>query len=564
MGLSQNGLAKCLLVAVCICLWACPGKRHETPKRREIVEQPKELSERILDNLGEALSYAADNRGKINDSIHLVHLDVLKAWYEGRSDSSTWVHPPASSALADSLYDYISGSMREGLFPADYHYKQLTAIRDRIQRNNFDQKDAVLWTLEDLMLTDAFIGITGDLSFGRLPRDSTTLRKDSAFTPDQYLGMLKRVVAQTESVRDHFSSLEPALRGYRSLKLALGSFLDSAQFKTFTHIDFPNTDSLDFLRQLMARFKEEGLQPDTVQVPDDSLTWARIVKVVQKAKGLKVDGRPGPQLVKALNLTDEERFRITALNLDRYKLLPDSALMPKEYVWVDLPGFYLQVWRDDSLQFQSKVIVGHAATRTPVLTSRLSNFVTYPVWTVPESIIFKEMLPKIKRSTDYLDEQNLVVVNDRDSVLDPKKLPWYRYSKNNFPYRIRQLEGNDNSLGVIKFNFENKYSVYLHDTNQRDLFSNNSRDLSHGCVRVQSWQKLANYLIRNDSVRYPVDTIKAWIARSVRHTVYFKDRVSLFLRYYTVDGKDGKLIFYDDIYGDDKYLLDKYFRNPIR
>jgi len=88
--------------------------------------------------------------------------------------------------------------------------------------------------------------------------------------------------------------------------------------------------------------------------------------------------------------------------------------------------------------------------------------------------------------------------------------------------------------------------------------------LSHGCVRVQDWKKLANYLIRQDSVRYPVDTIKAWIARSAKHTVYFKDHISLFLRYYTCDGKEGRLIFYDDIYGDDKYLLDKYFKRPLR
>ena len=70
--------------------------------------------------------------------------------------------------------------------------------------------------------------------------------------------------------------------------------------------------------------------------------------------------------------------------------------------------------------------------------------------------------------------------------------------------------------------------------------------------------------MRNDSVHYPMDTIKAWIARSAKHTVYFKDRVPLYLRYYTCDGKDGRLIFYDDIYGEDKYLLNKYMNRKIR
>ncbi|TDX01016.1 L,D-transpeptidase family protein [Dinghuibacter silviterrae] len=563
MVLSQNGRAKGFVGLIVLLVLACHGKFKEVPKHREIVEQPKELSERTADNIRVALSYAEDNDGKVNDSIRLEHLDLLKQWYEGHAFSTAWVHPPALSPLADSLYAFLEKGMYAGLFPGDYHGRQLASIRERLQRNTFDDKDAVLWSLQDLLLTDAFVGMTHDLAFGRIPRDTTTLRKDSAFTNDQYLGFLSRITGGGQGVSPFLDSLQPALRGYRSLREALGNFLDSARFQQYTHIDYPDKDTLNFYRQLLTRFKEEGLVSDSAGVPDDSVAWSRVIKTVQKAKGLKPDGIPGPMLVKTLNLSDYERVRIAALNLDRYKLLPDSASMPKEYVWVNLPGFYLQVWRNDSLQFQSKVIVGHAATRTPVLTSRLSNFVTYPVWTVPESIIYKEMLPKIKHNVGYLTSQNLVVVNDRDSVLNPYALPWQRYSKNNFPYRIRQLEGNDNSLGVIKFNFPNKYSVYLHDTNERDLFANNSRDLSHGCVRVQDWKALSGYLVRNDKVRYPMDTIKAWIARSEKHTVYFNNHVYLFLRYFTCDGKDGRLVFYDDIYGDDKRLLDGFFKESI-
>jgi murein L,D-transpeptidase YcbB/YkuD len=566
MGFKQNGLGKCGLGLIWMLVLACHDNHREAPKQREIVEQPAALSERTSDNIRIALAYAEDNHGLINDSIQLNHLDVLKDWYENRSFTPVWVHPPSWAPVADSLYEFIQNGMYSGLFPADYNGRSLHSIQDRLRRNTFDEKDAVLWSLGDLILTDAFIGMTHDLAFGRIPRDSTTLRKDSVFTKEQYEGFLHQVLDSGQSISAFFKGKEPGLRGYLELKEALGAFLDTARFQHFTPVEYPahpSQDSLVFLQHLLARFKEEKLVADSVNTYD-SLKWAQAVKVVQKAKGLKADGRPGPLLVNALNRTDEEKFRITALNMDRYKLLPDSEAMPKEFVWVNLPGFYLQVWNDDSLQFQSRVIVGHPETRTPELSSRLSNFITYPVWTVPESIIYKEMLPKIQRSTAYLTAQNLVVVNDRDSILDPSKLPWHKYHKDNFPYRIRQLEGNDNSLGVIKFNFANKYSVYLHDTNERDLFASAKRDLSHGCVRVQDWKKLAAYLVRNDSIRYPVDTIKAWIARSAKHTVYFKDRIPLYLRYYTCDGKDGRLTFYDDIYGEDKYLLTKYFTRPVR
>ena len=100
-----------------------------------------------------------------------------------------------------------------------------------------------------------------------------------------------------------------------------------------------------------------------------------------------------------------------------------------------------------------------------------------------------------------------MVVDKNDSVLYPSTINWAKLSKTKFPYLIRQREGDDNSLGVLKFNFRNKYAVYLHDTNARWLFSKSDRALSHGCVRVQDWQHLANFLVRNDSVKYSPDTL---------------------------------------------------------
>jgi murein L,D-transpeptidase YcbB/YkuD len=109
--------------------------------------------------------------------------------------------------------------------------------------------------------------------------------------------------------------------------------------------------------------------------------------------------------------------------------------------------------------------------------------------------------------------------------------------------------------------------IYLHDTNQRYLFKNASRALSHGCVRVQEWEKLAYYITRNDSstirppdtMKYNTDSIRNWIAHKERHRLDVKAKVPIFIRYFTCEGKDGKIKFYDDIYGEDKLLREKYF-----
>jgi murein L,D-transpeptidase YcbB/YkuD len=149
-------------------------------------------------------------------------------------------------------------------------------------------------------------------------------------------------------------------------------------------------------------------------------------------------------------------------------------------------------------------------------------------------------------------------------VRDPYTINWARLNKNNFPYQLKQRQGDDNSLGVMKFNFRNKYDVYLHDTNVRWMFDKSFRALSHGCVRVKQWQKMADFLIRNDTVRYHPDTLRAWIQRKEKHTVYGFARVPIFLRYFTCEGKKGKILFHEDIYGEDRYLRNTYFANkPI-
>ncbi|MBO9572369.1 MAG: L,D-transpeptidase family protein, partial [Chitinophagaceae bacterium] len=165
--------------------------------------------------------------------------------------------------------------------------------------------------------------------------------------------------------------------------------------------------------------------------------------------------------------------------------------------------------------------------------------------------------------TNYLKKQNLMVVDKNDSVISPSTINWSKMSKNHFPYLIRQREGDDNSLGVLKFNFRNKYSVYMHDTNARWLFSKTDRAMSHGCVRVQNWQHLAFYLVRNDSIKYNPDTLTNWISRQEKHVVSGFKKLPVYIRYFTVDGEAGKLRFYEDIYAEDKVLTEKYFSKNI-
>jgi murein L,D-transpeptidase YcbB/YkuD len=352
-------------------------------------------------------------------------------------------------------------------------------------------------------------------------------------------------------------ALEPKHPPYDSLKKGLKFFLDSiTTFKRLTYLPYPVRDSAAFYSLLQKRLFEEDIVLSPTEKMDTT-AWKAAIRKYQGSKGLKITGKVNDATIGNLNNTDWEKFKRIAINLDRYKLLPDT--LPKTYVWVNLPSYQLKLIDGDSVALQSRVIVGSPKTRTPLLTSEISNFITYPQWTVPYSIIFKEMLPQIQKNIEYLKKQNLMVVDKYDSIIDPATIDWSKLSRKRFPYLIRQRQGDDNSLGVLKFNFANRYSVYLHDTNARWLFSKSSRALSHGCVRVKEWEKLSHFLVRNDSVKYHPDTLRSWIQRQEKHVVYGFRKVPIYLRYFTCEGSDGKVKFFEDIYGEDKLLRQRYF-----
>lgn len=536
-----------------------------TPKDdKDEVKNPAQMDAHVGSDLKSMLEFIADSKDKLNDSVSLGYRRLADSVYGNNNYTPIWSNKERWLPLADSLLQFIDSSKNYGLFPNDYHYNALAFVRRIIGEDTMARKNAAIWTRADLMLTDAFFKLVKDLKQGRLPYDSVTLRKDSVLADSLYLQSLTKA-QQNRGVYAVLDSLQPRNPGYDSLKTYLRDFLATAHFRNLTWLEYPypKKDSAAFAAALTRRLKESGYIDSSV-TQADTATLARAIRAYQTNNKLKVTGKVYGDMVTMMNnASDWEKFKRIAINMDRYKHLPDT--MPKIYVWVDLPAFMLQVVDSDSIALESRVIVGAPKTRTPLLTSEISNFVTYPQWTVPESIIFKEMLPAIKRDgIAYLVKQNLMVVDDRDSVRDPSTINWRRLNKNNFPYQLKQRQGDDNSLGVMKFNFKNKYDVYLHDTNGRWMFDKTFRALSHGCVRVKEWRKLSAFLIRNDTMRYHPDTLKAWIQRQEKHTVWGFAKVPIFLRYYTVEGKKGKLVFHDDIYGEDKELRDRYFANePI-
>ena len=539
---------------------ACTGKNS---KMDSIASTPLELQQKSIELIQEFTEKAINQNGQLADSSVVLNQPRLtKLLYEKRGFEPLWCNKEEWLPVGDSLFNFIKSAQLFGLFPENYHVNQLINTRQKFFADSFkkrERKDAALWSQADILMTDGFVQIVKDIKLGRLPQDSITLRKDSVLSDDFYQQQIDEL--QRTGLNVLIQSLEPRHWGYQLLKAGIKKFLDSANYKQFSHVPYPEKNLAKFNRALTKRLSEEGFIASDSIIADSSIL-AEAIKKFQQKKGIAVDGRAGEGTVRMMNVNDQEKFIRIAISLDKYKMLPE--IMPLKYIWVNASANILEVIVKNEIKFQSRVITGKSKTRTPVLTSSITELITYPQWVPPPSIVVKEILPAVKKNPGYLARKGFSLVDSKGNEVDPYSVDWSKYSKG-IPYRVVQGSGDANALGIIKFVFSNKYSVYLHDTNQRYLFANAMRSLSHGCVRVQEWEKLAWYILRNDSISTPgsgytrIDSLKTWLQKKQKRNIPIRNKIPVFIRYITCESVNGTIVFYDDVYSEDRDLSEKYF-----
>jgi murein L,D-transpeptidase YcbB/YkuD len=264
------------------------------------------------------------------------------------------------------------------------------------------------------------------------------------------------------------------------------------------------------------------------------------VKAFQHRLGLTEDGVIGGKVMDELNYPVSERIKQILINLERVRWMPPET--DSNYIMVNIPEYKLYVYDSGHLQFDMNVIVGTAANSTVIFTGKLKYIVFSPYWNVPQSIVEKEILPAMKKNSNYLEKHNMEITgyDNKEPV-------------------IRQKPGKDNSLGNVKFLFPNSYNIYLHDTPNHDLFTQSNRSFSHGCIRIQDPAKMASYLLR-DNAEWTPQKVDSCMHLDKEKWVTISNPVRVFISYFTawVD-KDGKLNFRKDIYGHDAKMSEKLF-----
>ncbi len=277
---------------------------------------------------------------------------------------------------------------------------------------------------------------------------------------------------------------------------------------------------------------------------DTSLIYTQQLKdsvaVIQELFGLTANGNINEETVVQLSVSVKERIKQILINMERMRWVPQQ---PKgNWILANIPSFRLQVYNNDSVEMQMRIVVGTAATKTVIFSDQLKYIVFSPYWNVPPSIVRNEIVPAMKKNPSYLKRSRMEQTG----------------TSNGLPV-IRQLPGAHNSLGLVKFLFPNNYNIYFHDTPSKSYFERTDRAFSHGCIRLSEPFALAKHLLKNDS-SWTDKKINAAMHASKEKWVPLANSVPVFITYFTswVD-PSGKLHFRKDIYGHDKRMAGHLF-----
>jgi L,D-transpeptidase YcbB len=286
------------------------------------------------------------------------------------------------------------------------------------------------------------------------------------------------------------------------------------------------------------------------EVYDDVLAAA--VRQFQFRHGLAETGSVGPRTLAALNVPVQKRLRQLAASLDRLAAM--DVKFAQRYVVVNLPAAFAETIESDKVVHRYVVVVGKPDRPSPTLTAQITAVNLNPTWTVPLSIMKKDVIPRMRKDPSYLERMHMRVLDGQGREIDPRSVDWNSVSAPNFT--IRQDSGPGNALGALRIDMPNTYSVYMHDTNHKEFFSADYRFQSSGCTRVEDPRALATWLLA-ETPGWGRHEIDAGIARGDRTDIRLTRKLPVAWVYLTGWAtRDGLIHFRDDVYGhDDKPAL---------
>jgi len=531
--------------------------------------------------------YPDYNPQHLKEVIHDLILkdSLLLPFYTENEYHPVWAHDTLDTKKIQDFLAILNDSAAHGLSPEYFATQQIKDLTDSIDtgRYNMDELYSKMAELELTSTRTAVKYITG-MSYGfvnpkRLYKkdyDITVSAPDSVFYTNLYKGLKEDPVTIIANSQPSSLTYQKLIEEYRNLEQK-----KEVEFKKITGTaTYKLGDKNKHISEIAHRLIVTGeYTPQTDSIHNDSLHLVldkgllAAINTFRKKNSYPEEEEVGKLTIDALNRPLEYYQAKLRANMERYRWKRSKAMHDK-HIEVNIASASLVASQPDSLPLIMRVCVGTTYNKTPLLQSDISYLNLNPVWNVPTSIAQKEVAVLQKKDPTYIKRHNMKLYKNGKEV-DHETIDWKEVTPSKFSYIIRQSPGGGNSLGLVKFMFNNAFSVYLHDTPSKGAFNRKNRAVSHGCVRVQKPFDLAFFClsvtsddIYKDRLYYSINKppvseagkklVKENKLKKLPDILNPEDKISLFIDYYTAYTypNDDLLYYADDIYGYDNFILD--------
>lgn len=486
-------------------------------------------------------------------------------FYKKNGYKTRWLYQEEPTELFSLYLEVLDKSANYGLNPQMYSRNELS---EKVTKLYTNQAPSVLQieTL-DRDITASFLLLTKHLGNGRLTKlgNKDYVWKRTIPQRDDVEILLKleddeNLIEVIEALHPQHPLYKRMSQKYIDLQKDTIEIVQPFEFPDIKQFQYKYKDST--IRILRNNLKVRGYNAQAVFSEEevDSVLIATISQF-QKDKGIKPDGIPGKKTLYYLNMTYAQQRDLLLLNMERMRWLNND--LGENYILVNLPEFKLYMYEKDSIVFQTNVIVGGQYTATPIFIDTLKYVEFRPTWSVPQSIVRKEMIPKIIAEKDplkYAKRGYRLFENDKE--INPDSVDWQNPNVYRRALYFVEAPSERNSLGLVKFILTNDMSIYLHDTPSVQLFSRQERALSHGCIRIEKPAKFAYHLLKKQDDWTLQKVQQAMQNGKNQNRIRLKNKYLVDILYITawVD-EDNNLIVKNDIYGFDKQQLELLKKN---
>ncbi len=471
---------------------------------------------------------------------------LVSNFYKERDYLPVWTINFSTTAVFNELINILDSAAFYG-FPEDYfNLYGLKEVQTKMQEKTGDNWDITKRIKLEIEASRSFILFILYLKNGFISEVNMNEKSDFIRFFPQFLNSS----FENKSLRYALTNIESKLTVYENLKNAVPEFLEVKQ-----NLKYLGDSIIGDTLLSKALFYAGTIEQFFF---DSTLTRENSVKLFQKEHKLTSNGAVNYKTLIELNKALQYKFYQLCLNFDRVRKIDIEHY---DYLLVNIPEFKLHIIENLKIKEQYNVIVGSRKTPTPTLSSQIERMVANPYWTVPKSITRNEMLGKIRRDSSFLVRNGYFIIDKHENSVDLNTIDWSTNDPLGGNYWIRQTNSRGNALGQVKFLFPNKHSVYMHDTPGKRLFKKKYRAYSHGCIRLQNPEQLADYLSAKlfEPENRPKD-IKAEIKSRKRRVFHFDCTVPIHIQYITSMGDTNKVLrFYADIYKKDQKEINELF-----